>query len=386
MSSLKQKELTKKFKNVKVKLDEETMLPSEWVLLRGSTKLHPSCSCTKRSIYSSTAKFEKKIIHEAVGHSYVQPQQNVEVSFMRLHELVSSPCPNIEMIRMYLTTFPVNALNQRNESGDLPLHIALKKPEPESVMICELLNRFPASAKEKDSTGNLPLFLACRNQKTSYGVIRLLLNIYPQAAKCKVFGSYALHTLCYNGSPSPDIFRMLLAANPDAARIANFHGNLPLHYVCASSSVLTGANWDVIRMLLSRNREAVLALNKEAQTPLSRALGMLQSDLPPFSATFTQFLEFASTENGAGYMGIIRDLLNSVQSSTLDAFASHLRRELNWTARCVLMLCTARVNTTTTTTKPPHTDTHSAMVPRPMEKIFSLVNHCDVWRRIVLYL
>jgi ankyrin repeat protein len=76
----------------------------------------------------------------------------------------------------YLTTFPVNALNQRNESGDLPLHIALKKPEPESVMICELLNRFPASAKEKDSTGNLPLFLACRNQKTSYGVIRLLLK------------------------------------------------------------------------------------------------------------------------------------------------------------------------------------------------------------------
>jgi hypothetical protein len=186
---------------------------------------------------------------------------------------------------------------------------------------------------------------------------------------------------------------MLLAANPEAARIANFHGNLPLHYVCASSSVLTGANWDVIRMLLSRNRDAVLTLNKEAQTPLSRALGMmLQSNLPPFSATFTQFLEFASTENGAGYRGIIRDLLNSVQSSTLDAFASHLRRELNWTARCLLMLCTARVNnittTTTTTNEPPHTDTQmdSAMVPRPMEKIFSLVDHCDVWRRIVLYL
>lgn len=148
-------------------------------------------------------------------------------------------------------------------------------------------------------------------------------------------------------------------------------------------------------MLLSRNREAVLTLNKEAQTPLSRALGLLQSDLPPFSATFTQFLEYASTENGAGYVGIIRDLLNSVQSSTLDAFASHLRRELNWTARCLLMLCTARVNNTTNTTttnnnnnEPPHTYTQkdSAMVPRPMEKIFSLVNHCDVWRRIVLYL
>lgn len=186
---------------------------------------------------------------------------------------------------------------------------------------------------------------------------------------------------------------MLLAANPEAARIANFHGNLPLHYVCASSSVLTGANWDVIRMLLSRNREAVLTLNKEAQTPLSRALGMLQSDLPPFAATFSQFLDFASTENGEGYMGIIRDLLNSVQSSTLDAFACHLRRELNWTARCLLILCTARVNNTTnnntSNNEPPHTNTqpeNPAIVPRPMEKIYSLVNYCDVWRRIVLYL
>lgn len=217
-------------------------------------------------------------------------------------------------------------------------------------------------------------------------IIYLNYSIYPQAAKCKVFGSYALHTLCYSGSPSPDIFRMLLAVNPDAARIANFHGNLPLHYVCASTSVLTGANWDVIRMLLARNREGVLSLNKEAQTPLSRALAMLPSDLPPFSASFSQFLEFACTENGAGYVGIIRDLLNSVSSGALDAFARHLRRELNWTARCLLMLCTARINNyNNTTTDQPHTDTQ-AIAPRPMEKIYSLVLYCDVWRRIVLYL
>ena len=212
-------------------------------------------------------------------------------------------------------------------------------------------------------------------------------SIYPQAAKCKVFGSYALHTLCYSGSPSPDIFRMLLAVNPEAARIPNFHGNLPLHYVCASASVLTGANWDVIRMLLTRNREGVLTLNKEAQTPLSRALAMLPSHLPPLSASFSQFLEFACTDNGAGYMGIIRDLLNSVHSSALDSFARHLRKELNWTARCLLMLCTARINyyNNNTNNDPPRTDTQ-AIMPRPMEKIYCLVHYCDVWRRIVLYL
>jgi len=79
---------------------------------------------------------------------------------MRLHELLSVPSLNLEVIRMYITTYPMNALNQRNDAGDLPLHIALKRPEPESIIICELLNRFPASAREKDSTGNLPLFLS----------------------------------------------------------------------------------------------------------------------------------------------------------------------------------------------------------------------------------
>lgn len=59
--SKQKKELTKKFKDVKLKLDEETMLPREWVLLCGSTKLPSSLSGARRSIHSSTAKYDKEI-------------------------------------------------------------------------------------------------------------------------------------------------------------------------------------------------------------------------------------------------------------------------------------------------------------------------------------
>ena len=60
--SWRQKELTKKFKYVKEKLDEETMLPREWVILCGSTKVPNFGNTAKRSsIQSSTARFEKEI-------------------------------------------------------------------------------------------------------------------------------------------------------------------------------------------------------------------------------------------------------------------------------------------------------------------------------------
>lgn len=56
----RQKELTKKFKSLKVKLDEETTLPREWIILRDVTKASATCSSVKRSIHSSTVRFDKE--------------------------------------------------------------------------------------------------------------------------------------------------------------------------------------------------------------------------------------------------------------------------------------------------------------------------------------
>lgn len=304
----------------------------------------------------------------------------------------------------YLASFPANALNQRNAEGDLPLHIALKKSEPESVIICELLNKFPGSAKEKDSNGDLPLFLACRNPKTSYGIVRLLLrysnksmssfahvltlypdSIYPQASKIKVYGSLPLHALFYANNTSVDIVRMLLSLNPEAARTSNFHGSIPLHYICANPS-MTVAHWDIIRMLLSRYREGAVHPNKEGETPLSRAL-TAWSD----SFIFTELLhhgggdEGDENEDGGGQeassakyqRNIIRDLLNSAgESASLTSAQRALRGDLNWQGRRLVVLCSARMEMNGC-----EKQSHEGW-----ERIYSLVFYKDVWRRIIGYL
>ena len=59
----KQKELTNKFKSLKVKLDEETMVPREWVILRDVAKVPATFSSVKHGIDSSTARFDKEKKH-----------------------------------------------------------------------------------------------------------------------------------------------------------------------------------------------------------------------------------------------------------------------------------------------------------------------------------
>ncbi len=59
----KQKELTNKFKSLKVKLDEETMVPREWVILRDVAKAPATFSSVKHGIDSSTSRFDKEKKH-----------------------------------------------------------------------------------------------------------------------------------------------------------------------------------------------------------------------------------------------------------------------------------------------------------------------------------
>jgi len=374
--------ITRTFMTRKEQLERDTIHPQEWIVL---TKQAP------RPVVHRNTEIEAKLPNdpdtslnnnEFFKDKVESRPQISESSFMRLHELLSVPSLNLEVIRMYITTYPMNALNQRNDAGDLPLHIALKRPEPESIIICELLNRFPASAREKDSTGNLPLFLACRNPKTSYGVVRLLLSIYPQAAKVKVFGSLALHTMFYAGNSSVDIARMLLSVNADAARTPNFHGNLPLHYICASS--LSDANLDIVRMLLSRYKDGVLYHNKEGDTPLSRALKSVTKQpymLPLTSNSQNALLNYVHQAQSSGAMKIIRDLLNSANMYDLEPMQQFLRSELNWNARKSLIMCTVKV-----------------MRDKQMQKgngdesdgqkgfFLTLMDYNDVWRKIICFL
>jgi ankyrin repeat protein len=236
------------------------------------------------------------------------------VSTTKLHELCNSVNPSIDMIRIYISTYPWS-LKQKDASGNLPIHVALKRDDQAGLLICELLNKYPDGAKQRDSDGNLPLFLACRKQKVTASIIKALLQAYPAAAKVKAYGSLALHHLCQNGSATPDSIKVLIQANPVAVTSSNGFGNLPLHFICASDK----AQVEATRILMNHYPAGITHLNKMNETPIARAL----------------------KKNGSDEMKErVRLLLRLADKKNLNEEQLELLRELNWSARrTVILLC-----------------------------------------------
>jgi len=189
----------------------------------------------------------------------------------------------------------------------------------------------------------------------------------------------------YAGNNSVDIARMLLTVNADAARTPNFHGNLPLHYICASS--LSDANLDIVRMLLSRYKDGVLYHNKEGETPLSRALKSVSKQpytLTPTSNSQNTLLNFAHHTQSTVSMKIIRDLLNNANVYELEAPQQLLRSELNWNARKSLIMCTVEMMKNKAV--PLKNDEKSDNMDSHKGFFLTLMEYNDVWRKIICFL
>lgn len=68
--------------------------------------------------------------------------------FLKLHELCSSSS-SIEMFRIYAATYPWS-VRQRDQNGDIPLHVAIKRDDPSLIVIYFLLEKWPEGSKVKD--------------------------------------------------------------------------------------------------------------------------------------------------------------------------------------------------------------------------------------------
>jgi ankyrin repeat protein len=248
------------------------------------------------------------------------PKPVDEAPFKQLHEICSLPSLSLEMIRIFINTYPLS-VRQKDMNGDLPLHVAIRREEPADLVVCELLRKYPQSAFVKDHHGNLPLFMACVRSKVSAKIIKGLLVANPQAASTKVYGSFALHALVHTGGVTPQTIKLLLAANPEGVHTPNNFGNLPLHYLCAHDS----PNIDCLRILLEAYPEGITCMNKIGDTPISRALSQT-------SRTDTEEVRDS-----------MRLLLRSALQSTPSVLSEEQRktlRQLNWEARRnIVMMC-----------------------------------------------
>uniref|UniRef100_A0A7S4T1H8 Ankyrin repeat protein n=1 Tax=Ditylum brightwellii TaxID=49249 RepID=A0A7S4T1H8_9STRA len=158
-----------------------------------------------------------------------------------------------------------DAVNRKNRNGQTPLHCACSNhASVESVTF--LMEKCPQALAEKEEmAGQTPLHCAC-TFSVSHEVVSFLLKACPTVVEEKnKFGQTLLHSMCsINGNPaSLDTLLLLLKYHPEAVRIKDNDGRMPLHYACKKRVSI-----DVVTLLLEKNPSAVEEKDIYGETPL----------------------------------------------------------------------------------------------------------------------
>ena len=151
-------------------------------------------------------------------------------------------------------------MTPESNAGRLPLHIAVLKGA--SLAVVEYLCQAePQALSTWDQEGNLPLHYAA--MYASDAVVALILRAYPQACHDANAQSQRLplHLLCARswGGCAPEhiialgTIQTVIHEYPDALKVADRRGRLPLHVHCASEP-----RADVLQVLVEGYSEALL--------------------------------------------------------------------------------------------------------------------------------
>lgn len=184
------------------------------------------------------------------------------------HREVMIPAINNSIIYLAISKkLPIKVINilyepyPGNEINNIALHCAISTGS--SMEIIEyLINKDPLSTRIQDSSGNLPLHSSMNN----INAIKVILSIYPDAAKIKNnYGFLPIH-IALDSKASPEIIMMLLEAYPDCTKEKGRFGNTPLHYVAESRKLS-----NLVKIMLDAYPEAKNIKNDQDELPIDVA-------------------------------------------------------------------------------------------------------------------
>jgi Ankyrin repeats (many copies)/Ankyrin repeat len=120
-------------------------------------------------------------------------------------------------------------LKERNDEGDLPLHVACKLKQPLAV-IDLLVQQHPNAINEANGNGYLPLHLACAFNR-SIEMVDFLVQQNPDTTKEKNSDGYLpLHLACAGGGQSLKVIQLLVQLQPNHICKRAHNGKTPLDY------------------------------------------------------------------------------------------------------------------------------------------------------------
>jgi len=135
-----------------------------------------------------------------------------------------------------------DCIRERDNNGDLPIHIACRKHAPFQA-IQYLVEQDPATLHISNNDGALPIHLACQSGASLQAIKHLVEDNGGAGTLCArdSNGNLPLHVLCGSTESTLETIEYLTKAHPAALWTGNSYGVLPLHSLCETPSPLLKA-------------------------------------------------------------------------------------------------------------------------------------------------
>ena len=163
-----------------------------------------------------------------------------------------------------LSAFP-EAVRIKDAAEDLPLHRACNAGAPVAVARL-LLDSYPEAVKVQGQGGWLPIYSAAICRVAVAAVGKLLLELHPESTRFVSISSWIPLQVAAAYAPA-DFAQVVLAARPDAALEPKADGRFSLHYACDRADADVGA----VAALLAAYPEAIRLKDHRGDLPVHLA-------------------------------------------------------------------------------------------------------------------
>lgn len=199
--------------------------------------------------------------------SYPQcPGENVQEAALQLQYFLHNPSDDEENEVIAAMKACPAVTHARNGFGQYPLHSL--REGIRGTFAQALVNECPEAASTPDLNGDYPLHSALGNS-ADHSVIKVLIAAHPEAVKiADRFGRLPLYLATLQHSSEPErVLRILLDSYPEAANVKTLQGDWPLHSALRAQLPSTS-----VRLLFDACTEAAQQKDDNGKLPLHLAV------------------------------------------------------------------------------------------------------------------
>jgi len=206
----------------------------------------------------------------SAGNLFNCGEDRFEEGFPLHYYIIRRTNLHIETIKMLIEANP-DAMGIDGEMCFTPLHTIVSTPN-ENInnllpIIAYLIEAAPSCIRIVDNFEGTPLFLACSNKHITLEVVQLLYNSWPEAIRLgNDDGFLPIHELCLNHKlddvDSLDILQFMLNADPGLVRAEGPGEQLPIHYAIRRMAL------EPCKVLIDAYPESLRAENERGMLPI----------------------------------------------------------------------------------------------------------------------